>query len=453
MSSDVERDSPVIESIDMLTALLAAGEKRAGALRVGTEHEKLPFFEDSLAPVGYEEGIRPLLRGLMKHGWAPEPDAEQPIALVRGGASVTLEPGGQVELSGAPLPSLHDTERELSLHQAELAEVASSLGIGFLGLGFRPFETTAEMPWMPKPRYAVMRDYLPRHGGAALEMMLLSATVQANFDYQSEADMAAKMRCAMSVSPIVAALFAASPFEAGLWRGRRTRRYAMWRDVDPDRCGLLPFVFEDDFGYRRYVEWALDVPMFFLRRGGAYEPLSGVTFRRFLESGLHGERATVADFENHLSTLFPEVRLKTYLEVRSADAGPLGMVLALPALWKGLLYDEEARRAATALLAHLSFTERLAMQVAVAQDGLAAHGPGWHAHDLAGELVRLARAGLRRQAVRDAQGADEQRFLEPLEGVVASRNTLADELVARLGPGPFDAATRRDLVEALRLAR
>jgi glutamate--cysteine ligase len=450
MSSDVERASPALRSVEDMVALLRAGEKPAGALRVGTEHEKLPYRTRTLSAVPYDDGIRLLLRGLIERGWAPEPDAEQPIALRRGRASVTLEPGGQFELSGAPLASIHETRDELRHHLTELLEVARPLGIAFAGIGFRAFETTDEMPWMPKPRYRVMRAYLPKRGDAALEMMLLSATVQANFDYVSEIDMAAKMRCAMSVSPVVAALFAASPFMHGAWRGFRTRRYAMWRDVDRERCGLLPFVF-DDFGYRDYVEWALDVPMFFLRRAGEYRALEGVTFRRFFTEGLGGERATVADFENHLSTLFPEVRLKTYLEVRSADAASLPMAIALPALWKGLLYDAEACAAATKLLSHLAFSERLGMQIAIAQDGLAAHGARWHAGELAREIVRLAREGLARQAVRDATGKDESVYLEPLEEIARTRRTLADELILRFGAGPYDEATRRQIYESVTL--
>jgi glutamate--cysteine ligase len=446
MSSDVERASPPIGGIEDLVALIAAGAKK-GTLRVGTEHEKLPFFRRTLGPVGYDDGIRPLLLGLAGRGWTPEPEATRPIALKRGQASVTLEPGGQFELSGAPFVSIHETAAELHAHMLELSAVAAPLGIAFAGLGFRPFESTASMPWMPKPRYQVMRDYLPKKGAAALEMMLLSATVQANLDFVSEADMAQKMRCSMSISPVVAAMFACSPYVDGLWRGRRTRRYAMWRQVDVDRCGLLPFVFAEDFGYRHYVEWALDVPMFFLRRGGVYLPLEGVTFRHFIEHGLEGERATIADFENHLSTLFPEVRLKTHLEVRSADAGPMALAIALPAFWKGILYDAESMRAATALLAHLEFPERLAMQIAVAQDGLLAHGAGWHAGELARELVRLAKAGLSRQAVHNAQGEDETIYLVDLERIVESGRTLADDLVERHGAGPFDEPARRRILE------
>ncbi len=449
MSQDVERPSPVVTSVDELVELIAGGEKPSAQHKVGTEHEKLPYFERDLRPVDYDGGIGPILKALMRFGWAPEPDAERPIALKRGAASVTLEPGGQLELSGAPLASVHETAAELGQHLAEVRAVSEPLGIRYAALGFRPLDTTGEMPWMPKERYRIMRAYLPTRGKAALEMMLLSATVQANFDYASEADMADKLRVAMSISPVVAALFACSPYEARRFLGRRTRRYAMWRDVDPDRCGLLRFVLEGDFGYRDYVEWALDVPMFFVRRGGRYVE-DHRSFRRFLAEGLDGQRATLADFENHLSTLFPEVRLKTFLEVRSADASTPEMALALVALWKGILYDSAARGAALRLLSDLSFAERLGMQIAVAQDGLSAHGVAWHAGELARELVRLAGEGLQRQACKDADGkhADETLYLAPLHELVAERTTRADRLLMRYGAGPLSDAEARALLAA-----
>jgi glutamate--cysteine ligase len=440
MSSDVERPSPIVSSADELVALIKSGEKRE--LRVGTEHEKLPYFVKDLSPVSYDAGIRPVLLGLAeKFGWQPEPDAQKPIALKRGKASVTLEPGGQLELSGAPLLTVHETHDELMRHLDEVHAVSEPLGIRYAALGFRPVDLTSAMPWMPKERYRIMRNYLPTRGGAALEMMLLSATVQANFDYVSEADMADKLRTAMGISPIVAALFACSPYEGGQFRGRRTRRYAMWRDVDPDRCGLLEFVFTREFGYRDYVEWALDVPMFFVRKGGAYVETHR-TFRDYMQEG----GATLADFENHLSTLFPEVRLKTILEVRSADAGRPGMAVGLTAFWTGILYDAQARAAAWALVKDLSFAERLSMQIAVAQDGLEAHSAGWHARDLARELVRLSAEGLKRRHQLDAQGRDETRYLEPLQHWADAGHTKADELLARFGAGPLSESSLRALL-------
>jgi glutamate--cysteine ligase len=446
MSSDVERPSPLIGSADELCQILRAGEKPDALRRVGAEHEKLPFFESSLEPAGYDNGIRPLLSALTRFGWLPEPDEEQPVALARGRASITLEPGGQLELSGAPARDMHEVARELSEHIAELMEAAEPLGLRCASLGTRPRESAASAPWMPKPRYAVMRDYLPQRGRRALEMMLLTATVQANFDYSSEADMTAKMRTAMAVSPVMAALSASSPYRLGRWSGYRSWRNAIWREVDPDRCGLLPFVFDDDFSYRRYVDWALDVPMIFLRRQGAYRPAAGITFRRFWREGQNGERATLADFENHLSTLFPDVRLRQTIEVRSADACPPPYALGLVALWKGLLYDREARRDAFALTAGLSFADRQAMQLAAAQDGLRGHGRLWHLGELARALLGIARSGLKRQARHDGLGRDESLYLEPLEELVQSGETLADRLLARFGPGPLDATALRQLL-------
>jgi glutamate--cysteine ligase len=446
MSSDVERASPPITSVDELVDLLRSGEK-SGDLRVGAEHEKLPFVEATLAPADYEHGIKPLLLALTRYGWEPKPDLEQPISLSRGGASITLEPGGQFELSGAPQPTMHDVASELYEHLVELFAVSAPLGLRCSSLALRPRESTATAPWMPKPRYEVMRDYLPKKGRRGLDMMLLTATVQANFDFTSEADMATKMRTAMAVSPVVAAISANSPYSLGSWSGYRSRRYAVWREVDPDRCGLLPFVFEPDFGYRDYVEWALDVPMIFVRRGGAYVEGDGVrTFRQFWGEGQNGDQATLADFQNHLSTLFPEVRLKSYLEVRSADACPPIYSLGLIALWKGLLYDPAACADAFALVADLSFAERQAMQFAAAQDALGGHGPGWHLGELASELVRLARQGLARQARTDLLGRDETIYLGPLEELVHTRQTLADRMVARHGAGPLDEQTLRLLI-------
>lgn len=446
MSLDSEWNAPVIESLDDLIGYFRAAEAPPEQVRVGIEYEKLPFFTRDLAPVPYEGGIHDVLQRLRRYGWRPAGALAPLVALERGESQITLEPGGQFEHASAPQRNLHLVAEEVARHTRELVEVGAELGVGFSTLGFRPFESTDDMPWMPKARYRVMREYLPTRGGAALEMMLLSATVQASFDFTSEADMADKVRCAMAVSPIVAAMFANSPFVRGAWHGRRSRRYAMWRDVDPDRCGLLPFVFDDDFGYRRYVEWALDVPMFFLRRGGKYLDVGHMSFRRFLEEGFAGERANGADFVNHLSTLFPEVRLKRFIEVRSADCAPAPLALALAALWKGLLYDVEARSAASALTSSLSFAELEAMQIAVAQDGLRARGPGYEALELARELVRLARRGLSRHGERNARGEDESCYLAPLEVFLDAGETLADRAVARFGAGPWDEATRRRIL-------
>ncbi len=441
MSRDFEAKSGRIGSVQELTQVFSAGEKSREAFRIGAEYEKLAYWVRDGRPVQYEGGIGALLNALTGFGWKPT-GGEPVVALERDGASVSLEPGGQFELSGAPQPSIHDVARELARHVAELVQVGKSLGIGFSTWGFRPFQRTDEMPWMPKDRYRIMREHLGPRGRGGLEMMLLSATVQANLDFSSESDMARKMRASMGVSPIVAAMFANSPFEFGAWGGQRSRRYAMWRNVDRDRTGILPFVFADDFGYRDYVEWALDVPMFFLRRDGRYLEVSDLTFRQYMEKGWNGEHANLTDFENHISALFPEVRLKRFVEVRCGDSVPPPLALAMVALWKGLLYDEQALRDVCALTAGFSMPEREAMQIAAARDGLAGRASTFDLGELASEVLRLGKEGLQRLDVRDAKGRDESHFLAPLEPLVASRTTRADQAIAAYGSGPWDQETR-----------
>lgn len=446
MSLDIDRKAPPVESFEQLVALLRAGEKAPEEFAVGTEHEKAPFWGASLAPVAYEEGIKPLFESLAAAGWQPFPDASEPVALKRGGASITLEPGGQLELSGAPLRTLHETAAELREHLELVVPAAQQLDIHFASWGMRPLELADEVAWMPRPRYAKMREYLPTRGRRALDMMLLTCTTQANFDYSSEADMAAKMRCAMGISPVAAALFANSPFYGGQWAGRRSERYATWLHVDPDRCGMLPFVF-DAFGYEEYVDYVIDIPMFFILRDGVFHSAEGMTFRHFMERGFRGEPPTLADFETQLSIAFPETRLKTFVEVRAADVGPPEMVLAAVAWWKGILYDGEALEQAWAAVSELAFNERVAMKWAAAQDGLRGHGPGWDLLTLARQLTDIAAAGLRRQDARDKTGRDESIYLSPLHKLLRSGETLADAAIARYGPGPFDARARRDIMQ------
>jgi glutamate--cysteine ligase len=274
-------------------------------------------------------------------------------------------------------------------------------------------------------------------------MMVLTATIQSNLDYESEEDMVSMVRLANSVSPVAGALFANSPLVEGQWTGWRSRRSAIWLDVDVERCGLLPFVYDDDFGYRRYLDYVLDVPMFFVQRGAVFHDVSRMTFRGFLREGFEGEKATLADFETHLSTLFPEVRIKRFVEVRSADSGPTEMTPALSAFWKGLLYDDEARADAWKLLEPLSFDELRHMQRGAAQDGLKAHGSRWHMGELAGELVRLAAEGLDRLG---HAGGGEARYLKPLRDLVEQQMTLADGLIQRYGAGPWKEAALSELV-------
>jgi glutamate--cysteine ligase len=445
MSRDFEGASPRVTSIEQLEQVFSQGEKPPAQFGIGAEYEKLAYWRRDGGAVAYEGGIGALLQALTKHGWKTS-GGEPVVALERDKASVSLEPGGQFELSGAVQRSVHDVAGELVKHMRELIAVGDELGIGFSTWGYRPFERTSEMSWMPKDRYRIMREHLGPRGRGGLEMMLLSATVQANLDFESEADMARKMRGAMGVSPVIAAIFANSPFEEGGWKGQRTRRYAMWREVDNARTGLLSFVFADDFGYRDYVNYALDVPMVFLRRDGEYRTVTGITFRDYMHKGWDGEQANLTDFENHVSVLFPEVRLKRFIEVRCGDSCPPAMALAMVALWKGLIYDDQSLKAVTDLLAKFTMPERKAMQIAAAQDALHGRGPTFHLGELASEIVRLSRDGLERAALKDAKGRDETRFLAPLDEVVTTRTTLADRAIARFGQGPWDAATKLQIM-------
>ena len=409
-------DAPV-ESVDELVEFLRRWEKPRERWRVGTEHEKIGLYAGDHAPVPFESdrGIGALLERIAEvDGWRHVTEGANVIALEKDGASITLEPGGQLELSGAPLRTIHETCEEFHEHLALMKRVSEPLGIVWLGLGMHPVHGVDRIPRMPKVRYRIMHDYLPQRGPLALDMMYTTATVQANYDFADEADMAAKMRVAMGITPIVSAMFANSSLSGGKVNGFVSRRLHVWQQVDPDRCGLLHLVFEPDFGYRRYVEWALDVPMFFVVRDGAYRPATGTSFRKFLREGLAGERATLADFDRHLTTLFPDVRLKHVIEVRGADAVPPGLTCSLPALWKGLLYDPEALAAAWQLVEGASQVEREAAREDAARRGLAAGFAGRSMLDLAREVTAIAGAGLRRIAHAGRRDADEAPFLDPI---------------------------------------
>jgi glutamate--cysteine ligase len=423
-----------VGSVADLVAFARAGEKPRDAWRVGTEHEKIGVRLADLRPVPYagEDGIAGVLEAIAAEtGWRQVREDGALIALEGDGASITLEPGGQLELSGAPLRTIFETCQELNRHLDVVRRVSAPRGIVWLALGANPFHDVDEMPRVPKARYAVMRRYLPTRGDLALHMMHLSATVQANFDYGSEADMAAKLRTAMGVSPLVSALFANSPLHLGKPSTFVSRRVHVWRHVDPDRCGLLPFVFEPGFGYAQYVEWALDVPMFFVLHGDAYRPARGLPFRRFLAEGHEGRRATLQDWNLHLTTLFPEVRLKQFLEVRGADAVPPELTCALPALWKGVLYDDGACEAAWRLVAGWSFAEREASLEAVAKRGLAAKVAGRPVLPLVRELLAIAQGGLARIAHGNGVEADERRFLEPALALAERGRSPGEEVLAR----------------------
>ena len=420
MSVDSKRENSAddtVDSIDDLVGFLRAGEKPPERWVVGTEHEKIGLRAIDKQPIPYEgeAGIRAVLEKIVElDGWTPVYEGESVIALQKGRANITLEPGGQFELSGAPLRTIHETCDEFNAHLALMKRISEPLGLVWLGFGINPIHEAPQIPHMPKARYEIMRSYLPTRGSQALVMMYATATVQANFDYADEADMIDKMRTATGISSIVSAIFANSSLSEGKANGFISRRLQVWEDTDPDRTGLLAGVFAPDFGYRSYVEWALDVPMFFVVREGRYTPAEGMTFRQFFERGWRGERPTLRDFDVHLTTLFPDVRLKQFIEVRSADAVPPALTCSLPALWKGVLYDAEARAAAWALVSRSTQEERLAARADVARRGLEADAFGRPMVELARELAEISVAGLRRIAHAGKRDPDETGYLDPV---------------------------------------
>ncbi|MHB8417841.1 MAG: glutamate--cysteine ligase [Myxococcales bacterium] len=419
-----------VDSVDQLVAFLREGEKPRERFRVGMEHEKIGLCGGTVAPIPYggERGIGELLSRLRRFGYELFLEQGRPIAALQGGLSITLEPGGQLELSGRPFGCSHDLARELRRHLALVRALGAELGHLWLGVGYRPFGTVDQAQWMPKGRYRRMREHLSRAGALGLDMMTMTATVQANFDFSDEADMARKVRVATRVSPIVTALFANSPLRDGRESGFLSFRTEVWRQTDPARCGLLQAALREDFGYRAYVEWALDVPMIFVRRGDEYRDPGGRTFRRFLSEGLGGERATLTDWEDHLTTLFPEIRLKRVIEVRGADAGTAEMCAALPSLWKGLLYDADALEAAGKLV-RAGHAELVALSEDVSRRALAARLGDRPVLDLARELVDIAAGGLHHQ---QGCGRDEARFLEPLYQIVEDGRCPAEVALAKL---------------------
>ena len=406
--------------------------------RIGTEHEKLAVDGRTGRQLPYRglPGILSLLEYLAEHfGWQPYSENGQIIALTRDQASITLEPGGQFELSGGPCLDVHETSRELARHVRELDALSEAFGVRWLWAGMNPTESLDEIDWVPKDRYAIMRRYLSTRGRYYDRMMKLTCTVQANVDYSSQADAAKKVRASMGVGPVVTALFANSPLLGGEPTGYLSTRQLAWTDVDADRCGILPFVFEGEFGFEDYAGWAAKVPMFFIHREGRYIDMSGIPFERYLRDG-HGEhRATEADWELHLSTLFPEARLKRYLELRSADCVPPEMICALPALWKGLLYDDEALGACWALVSELALPERVELLSTSARLGLRATVGGRPMLEVARELVQIASDGLRRQGCLDDAGNDERIYLEPLHEVVERGEPPAADLLRAYGHG------------------
>ncbi len=429
-----EKGAP-IESKAQLVEYLEAGCKPPKAWRIGTEHEKFGFRKSDLRRLPYDgpDGIGAILDGLCDFGWQPVKEGENTIALTDGACSISLEPGGQFELSGAPLATIHQTCDEVHSHLAQVKKVTEPLGVGMLGLGFDPLTPRAEVPWMPKGRYKIMREYMPKRGNLGLDMMLRTCTVQVNLDFASEADMVEKFRVSLALQPVATALFANSPFTEGKPNGFLSLRSHCWTDTDPDRTGDLPFVFEAGMGFERYVDYMLDVPMYFAYRDGTYLDLAGQSFRDFMDGKLEalpGERATLSDWADHLSTAFPEVRLKRFLEMRGADGGPWASLCALPALWVGLLYDAESQREAAAWIADWSEEERAKMRAEVPRLGLAAPFRDGAILDLARHMVALAEAGLKRRARQGVTVPDETEYLETLQETLDKGITLAEEKLA-----------------------
>ncbi|GAA4223148.1 glutamate--cysteine ligase [Sphingomonas endophytica] len=424
-----------IESRDQLIARFASGEKPAERWRIGTEHEKFVYATGDHHAPSYDEpgGIRALLGELEQHGWRPVTEDGNVIAMSGADGSISLEPAGQFELSGAPLENLHQTCAETGRHLAQVKAAGEKLGIGFLGLGMWPDKTRAELPIMPKGRYAIMLRHMPRVGTMGLDMMLRTCTIQVNLDYASEADMVKKFRVGLALQPLATALFANSPFTEGKPNGFLSYRSHIWSDTDPARTGMLPFVFEDGFGYERYAEYMLDVPMYFVYREGRYIDAAGLSFRDFLRgelSVLPGEKPTIEDWDDHLSTAFPEVRLKTFLEMRGADGGPWNRICALPAFWVGLLYDSVALDAAWDLVKHWTLDERQALRDAVPKLGLSAPiAGGGQLRDIAGAVLDIAHGGLKARARVSAAGEDETGFLEPLREIVRAGKVPAERLL------------------------
>ncbi len=436
MSGPSEEPGAPITERRQLVEFIADGCKPKSAWRIGTEHEKFAYTHGDLRPLPYEgeRGIRSLLDGLISQfGWQPILENGRPIALQRDKANVSLEPGGQFELSGRPVQTLHETCYEVHEHLDQVRTVAEPLGIGMLGMGFQPKWARADIPWMPKGRYEIMRAYMPKMGQLGLDMMLRTCTIQVNLDFASEADMIQKFRVGLAWQPIATALFANSPFTEGRPNGYLSYRSHIWTDTDPDRTGILPFVFEPGMGFERYVDHALDVPMYFVYRNGRYIDASGQSFRDFMAGrlpALPGERPTMGDWNDHLTTLFPEVRLKRFLEMRGADGGPWRSLCALPALWVGLLYDQPTLDAAWDVVRDWTIEEHAYLRAEVPRQALATPFRDRTVQDLARTMLELADAGLKARAAEDWAAQDERQFLTALRAVAECGRTPAEEKLA-----------------------
>ncbi len=438
-------DSPCedrITSKDQLVRWMETAGKPREKWRIGTEHEKLVYRRDTFRPLAYDSqpGIRDVLELFSAYGWKPKYEGENLIALTQpDGASITLEPGGQLELSGAPLRSIHETCTEVTTHLRQAKEVCDKLSISMLGLGVNPLWTREDIPAMPKGRYDIMTRHMPRVGTMGLDMMYRTCTVQVNLDFASEQDMVDKMRVSLALQPIATALFANSPFLEGRLNGFQSYRSHIWTDTDPARTGDLPFVFEEGFGFERYIDYLLDVPMYFVAREGRFIDAAGQSFRDFMAGALPslpGELPTWSDWEDHLTVSFPEVRLKKYIEMRGADGGPWRSLCALPALWVGLLYDDQALEECLSLIADWTQEDRAHLRVQVPVHGFRTQLGDRTVLDISRYVLDIARQGLRRRASQDAIGHDETGFLTILQERVDRGQSMADELIAKF-QGPW----------------
>jgi len=426
-----------IERIEQLAEYLESGCKPRDDWRIGTEHEKFGYCKDTLKPIPYEgeRSVLAVLEGLRDgHGWAPLEEGGKLIGLEKDGANVSLEPGGQLELSGAPLENIHQTCDEVNDHLADVKDIADKVGVGFIGLGAAPIWTHDQMPQMPKGRYKLMTDYMDRVGTMGKSMMYRTCTVQVNLDFGSEADMVQKLRVALALQPVATALFANSPFFEGQPNGHKSWRSRVWRDLDADRTGMLPFVFDEGFGFEAWVDYALDVPMYFVYRDGVYHDALGQSFRDFLKGelpALPGEKPLMSDWADHLTTIFPEARIKKFIEMRGADGGPWRRLCALPAFWVGLMYDQTALDAAWDLVKGWDAPTREALRIAASEDALDARVDGLSMHEIAREAVAISEAGLKARARPGAGGliGDETHFLNALKESIESGKVPADELL------------------------
>jgi glutamate--cysteine ligase len=431
-----------IEHFAQLAEYMEAGCKPATDWRLGTEHEKFGYLTDTLAPLPYDgpRSIRALMEGLRdRFGWQPVAEQGNIIGLTRNGANISLEPGGQFELSGAPLESVHDTAAELDNHLSEVHAVAGPLGVGFFGMGAAPVWGQDQMPVMPKGRYRLMTDYMGRVGTHGTQMMYRTCTVQVNLDYASESDMVKKLRVAIALQPVATALFASSPFLDGGLNGHKSWRSRIWRGLDDSRTGMLPFAFDDGMGFQAYVDWVLDVPMYFVYRDGRYINALGQSFRDFLRGelpALPGEKPTLSDWADHMTTVFPEARVKRYIEMRGADAGDRAHLVALPAFWTGLMYDPATLDAAWELVRRLDAETRQGLRIAASVHALQGEAGGVRIADLAREAVALSRAGLAARGITGPDGRDETQHIDVLDDHIARGRVQADDLIDRAS-GPW----------------